>query len=216
MPPPAPVTATTLPMSRMVDASNLLVRLRALVFVCSVGLVVVEFNSSINSFVGGCFRVAGWSFGWLVLVEGCWGRVEVAFVNLGDNLADPLSGVVGGDCLAFFWFTDSRPAAPGVAAPAWIGDVSAFGSMHHVAFKVDADQVERYRDVLKQRGVKCAAVAHYLDGSMGETVDDDTFAYSIYFQDPDGITIEFCAWLPAYDKIGNQHQPVQALTPTPA
>jgi catechol 2,3-dioxygenase-like lactoylglutathione lyase family enzyme len=142
--------------------------------------------------------------------------VEVAFVNLGDNLADPLSGVVGGDCLAFFWFTDSRPAAPGVAAPAWIGDVSAFGSMHHVAFKVDADQVERYRDVLKQRGVKCAAVAHYLDGSMGETVDDDTFAYSIYFQDPDGITIEFCAWLPAYDKIGNQHQPVQALTPTPA
>jgi len=119
-------------------------------------------------------------------------------------------------CLAFFWFTDSRPAAPGVAAPAWIGDVSAFGSMHHVAFKVDADQVERYRDVLKQRGVKCAAVAHYLDGSMGETVDDDTFAYSIYFQDPDGITIEFCAWLPAYDKIGNQHQPVQALTPTPA
>jgi len=59
--------------------------------------VVVEFNSSTNSFVGGCFRVAGWSFGWLVLVEGCWGRVEVAFVNLGDNLADPLSGVVGSD-----------------------------------------------------------------------------------------------------------------------
>jgi catechol 2,3-dioxygenase-like lactoylglutathione lyase family enzyme len=148
--------------------------------------------------------------------QGVLGLELVKTMELPDGGQHFFFDVGNGDCLAFFWFTDSRPAAPGVAAPAWIGDVSAFGSMHHVAFKVDADQVERYRDVLKQRGVKCAAVAHYLDGSMGETVDDDTFAYSIYFQDPDGITIEFCAWLPAYDKIGNQHQPVQALTPTPA
>ena len=62
-----------------------------------------------------------------------------------------------GDSLAFFWFPDAPPAAPGIAAPGappGRGDLtSAIGSMNHVAFDVPADQIDEYRDRLNAEGV---------------------------------------------------------------
>jgi hypothetical protein len=38
-------------------------------------------------------------------------------------------------------------------------------------------------------------------------VNDKTFALSAYFHDPDNNVMEFCAWLPAYDQLGRDHEP---------
>lgn len=117
--------------------------------------------------------------------------------------------VGNGDCLAFFWLKKVRPAAPGIAAPASLADWSAVGSMHHVAFKIDADRVDEYRAKLSERGVKYRWIAHSVDGSITAEITDDTYAASMYFQDPDGIVIEFCAWLPAYERMGVEHEPAR-------
>jgi len=37
--------------------------------------------------------------------------------------------------------------------------------------------------------------------------NDQSFALSIYFHDPDDNVMEFCAWLPAYDQLGRDHKP---------
>ena len=62
----------------------------------------------------------------------------------------------GGDSLAFFWFPDAPPAAPGVSAPTGRPDqgslTSAIGSMNHVAFSVPADKIDEYRDRLSAAG----------------------------------------------------------------
>jgi catechol 2,3-dioxygenase-like lactoylglutathione lyase family enzyme len=138
-----------------------------------------------------------------------------------------------GDALAFFWWQNSPPAAPGVAFPTTVSGQSAIGSMHHVAFKIAPEQIERTAKLLEDNGIEWYGGAHPLmspewtramesitpeemaamhtPGGMHyapDQVNEDTFAYSMYFTDPDGILLEFCAWvLPAFDKITRQHQP---------
>jgi hypothetical protein len=36
------------------------------------------------------------------------------------------------------------------------------------------------------------------------------FVASFYFKDPDGILLEYCAWLPAWDKVARDHEPATA------
>jgi catechol 2,3-dioxygenase-like lactoylglutathione lyase family enzyme len=106
----------------------------------------------------------------------------------------------GGDCLAFFWFPDAPEPAPGISAPAARPDqgdlTSAIGSMNHVAFDVPPERIERYRDRLLAAGVDCTEVANHDDSEFGiaERMHPGVFVRSIYFQDPDGILLEFAAW----------------------
>ncbi len=106
----------------------------------------------------------------------------------------------GGDSLAFFWFPDAPEPAPGVSAPATRPDqgelTSAIGSMNHVAFDVAADQIEEYRDRLLAAGVPCTEIANHDDSEWGisDEMHPGVFVRSVYFQDPDGILLEFAAW----------------------
>jgi len=106
----------------------------------------------------------------------------------------------GGDCLAFFWFPDAPDAAPGVSAPAARPDrgslTSAVGSMNHVAFNVAADRIEEYRERLLAAGVECTEIANHDDSEWGisEDLTPEVYVRSIYFQDPDGILLEFACW----------------------
>src|SRR5271168_5296616 len=52
-----------------------------------------------------------------------------------------------GDALAFFWFPNAPPAAPGIAAAGNLPTsgktiVSAHGSMNHLAFNVPAEKID--------------------------------------------------------------------------
>ena len=106
----------------------------------------------------------------------------------------------GGDSIAFFWFPDAPPRAPGIASPADRVDrgewVTAHGSMNHVAINVPAGRIDDYVERLRAAGVDCTEVANHDDSEFGiaAEIHDGVFVRSIYFMDPDGIMLEFAAW----------------------
>lgn len=118
-----------------------------------------------------------------------------------------------GDALAFFWFPEAVPSAPGIAsAPALPdrGDLpSAIGSMNHLAFSVDADDIEEYRLRLIEAGIECTEVWNHDDSEWGlsPTVTDEVFVRSVYFFDPDGILLELAAWTRSLGPEDVRHQP---------
>jgi catechol 2,3-dioxygenase-like lactoylglutathione lyase family enzyme len=123
----------------------------------------------------------------------------------------------GGDCLAFFWFPQAPDAIPGVSAPRGRPDqgdlTSAIGSMNHVAFNVPAERIEEYRDRLVAAGVACTEVANHDDSEFGISRDmyDGVFVRSIYFQDPDGILLEFACWTRDFSAADVAHRPARAV-----
>ena len=77
----------------------------------------------------------------------------------------------GGDSIAFFWFPDAPPRAPGIASPADRVDrgewVTAHGSMNHVAINVPAGRIDDYVERLRAAGVDCTEVANHDDSEFG-------------------------------------------------
>jgi catechol 2,3-dioxygenase-like lactoylglutathione lyase family enzyme len=118
-----------------------------------------------------------------------------------------------GDSLAFFWFPNAPEPQPGVSAPGAMplqGDiVSAIGSMNHVAFNVPADKMEEYRDKLRAQGVKTTEVVNHDNSKyqVSREVTPDVFVRSLYFQDPDGILLEFAAWTAIFTDADVRHKP---------
>lgn len=105
-----------------------------------------------------------------------------------------------GDCLAFFWFAEAPDPVPGITAPAaipGIGDiVSAVSSLNHVAFQVPPEKFDEYRTKLKAKGVRVGPVLNHDESEwqVSATVHPGVYVRSFYFQDPDGITLEFACW----------------------
>ena len=68
--------------------------------------------------------------------------------------------------------------------------------MNHVAFAVAPERIDEYRSRLAAAGVECTEVANHDDSEFGisETVHPGVFVRSVYFQDPDGILLEFACW----------------------
>jgi catechol 2,3-dioxygenase-like lactoylglutathione lyase family enzyme len=123
-----------------------------------------------------------------------------------------------GDSLAFFYFTDAPPAAPGVAAPAARPDngdlTSAIGSMNHIALQVEPDRIEEYRERLVARGVECSEVVNHDDSewTVSEKMHPGVFVRSVYFQDPDGILLELAAWTRSLGPDDVRHAPAGAAS----
>jgi catechol 2,3-dioxygenase-like lactoylglutathione lyase family enzyme len=123
----------------------------------------------------------------------------------------------GGDALAFFWFPDAPPPAPGISAPVGRPDqgslTSAVGSMNHVAFSVPNNRIDEYRDRLRAAGVDCTDVANHDDSEWGiaDDLHPGVFVRSIYFQDPDGILLEFACWTRTFDEGDVSHTPARAV-----
>lgn len=126
----------------------------------------------------------------------------------------------GGDLLAFFWFPQAPAGVPGISAPAARPDkgdlTSAIGSMNHVAFAVPAEKIEQYRDRLLDAGVACSDVANHDDSEWGISRDmhPGVFVRSIYFQDPDGILLEFASSTRAFTADDVRHAPASAEAST--
>ena len=109
----------------------------------------------------------------------------------------------GRDAIAFFWFDDAPPPAPGIAQSGrWLPGAprrSAIGAMDHVALDVPRDKIEAYRDKLRAKGIAVTEIVNHSDRPGIEQYlpaepNEDTFLRSIYFQNPDGITLEFACW----------------------
>ncbi|MGH9046987.1 MAG: VOC family protein [Acidimicrobiales bacterium] len=127
----------------------------------------------------------------------------------------------GGDSLAFFWFPDAPAPHPGVSAPAARPDrgdlTSAISSMNHVAFAVPPERIEEYRDRLLAKGIDCTEVWNHDDSESGisRELHEGVFVRSIYFQDPDGILLEFACWTRAFDTDDVRHTPRRATDAAP-
>ena len=112
----------------------------------------------------------------------------------------------GGQCFAFFWFPDAPERSPSISNPRAnidpataltdpTGFVSSHGSMNHFAFDVAPEKIAEYRDKLLAKGVQVSTFMHH-DASPSQLADgvtESVWISSIYFQDPDGIVLEFAA-----------------------
>jgi catechol 2,3-dioxygenase-like lactoylglutathione lyase family enzyme len=124
-----------------------------------------------------------------------------------------------GDCLAFFYWAAAGPGEAGVAHPKDAFTASADGAMHHVAIAIAPKDVSAMHDRLVANGVEFDFIAHHLQRRSGtrlEDIADDTYAASFYLADPDGLIIEFCAWLPAWDQVVKEHEPSVGRVAQPA
>ena len=151
--------------------------------------------------------------------EGVLGMPLVKTVELPVGMGQHFFFDCGGDdLLAFFWFPGAPAGVPGVSAPAArpdTGDLtSAIGSMNHVAFAVPAEKIEEYRARLTEAGIPCSEVANHDDSEWGisREMHPGVFVRSIYFQDPDGILLEFAATTRSFTPDDVRHEPASAAT----
>jgi catechol 2,3-dioxygenase-like lactoylglutathione lyase family enzyme len=126
----------------------------------------------------------------------------------------------GGDTLlAFFWWLDSPPAAPGIASvkdfPA--EPKSAVGSMNHVAFDMDADKLEAAIGQLQAAGVHVSVpvVVNHDDSPAGVSreMNEGVWVRSVYFRDPNGIMLEYAALVRGFRPGDIAHAPARAVEP---
>jgi catechol 2,3-dioxygenase-like lactoylglutathione lyase family enzyme len=110
-----------------------------------------------------------------------------------------------GDCVAFFWFTDAPDGVPGISAPIalpGLGEItSAVSTMNHLAFHVPPEKFDEYREKLKAKGVRVGPVLNHDESEWqaSPTLHPGVYVRSFYFQDPDGITLEFACWVKQFN-----------------
>ena len=145
------------------------------------------------------------------------GMPLIKTINLPGGMGQHFFFDIGnGDSLAFFWFPDAPPRAPGIASPQALpakgSMLTAHGSMNHIAFNVPAEQFDACCERLQAKGIEISGVFNH-DNSpmqMARTLTDDVFVRSVYFFDPDGICLEFAAWTKPFDESDVAHDPMTA------
>ncbi|ROZ45679.1 VOC family protein [Rhodococcus sp. WS3] len=153
--------------------------------------------------------------------SGTLGMPLVKTLDLPGNLGQHFFFDCGnGDTLAFFWLADAPDAVPGISAPAGLPDrdelVSAVGSMNHVAFAVPPEKFDEYRKRLKADGVPLSITLNHDDSPEGASreIHEGTFVRSFYFQDPDGVLLEFACWTKKFTEADVAHTPKTAADRT--
>ena len=121
----------------------------------------------------------------------------------------------GGGLVAFFWFRDAPPIAPGIASMhadvRGKGSMTAIASMNHLAFSIPLEKFDEYAARLKAKGVPVFVINHD-DSPAGASpeVHAGTWIRSMYFRDPNGIHMELAALTRAFGPSDIAHDPVDA------
>jgi catechol 2,3-dioxygenase-like lactoylglutathione lyase family enzyme len=123
----------------------------------------------------------------------------------------------GGDMLAFFWFPGAPERVPGVTSPAALpgrGDItSAVASMNHIAFDVAPEDIDGYAQRLRDKGIKISGPIYHDDSPQGWSpkMHDGVFMRSVYFFDPDGLSLEFACWMKTLSPQDVKHSPARRV-----
>ncbi|BDW81464.1 glyoxalase [Erythrobacter sp. Dej080120_24] len=124
----------------------------------------------------------------------------------------------GGNAIAFFWWKDAPPAAPGIASVRKFpfDAKTAVGSMNHLAFDMEEAELEAALDRLAEAGVEHThAVLNHDDSPRGYSPEmhEGVFVRSVYFTDPNGIMLEFAATTKQFGPEDVAHEPASAQEP---
>jgi catechol 2,3-dioxygenase-like lactoylglutathione lyase family enzyme len=121
----------------------------------------------------------------------------------------------GGALIAFFWFRDAPPAAPGIASQhedvRARGAMTAHASMNHLAIGIPLEKFDEYVTRLKRKGVPVFVINHD-DSPAGAAreMHDGVWIRSMYFRDPSGIAMELAALARAFRPEDVAHAPLNA------
>src|SRR4051794_870311 len=137
------------------------------------------------------------------------GRGQHFFLDMGNGV----------DGIAFFWFPDAPEGVRGETLQNRQG-VTAIGTTNHIAFDVPAERFDDYRQKLLDKGVDVTQEINHADSLDGghkadfdaATDGGDVFIRSIYFKDPNGVTLEFACWTKVLDESDVRHAPATART----
>ncbi len=121
----------------------------------------------------------------------------------------------GGSAIAFFWWKDGPPAAPGIASVKQFpgDDKTAVGSMNHLAFHMEQEELEAAIARLRDHGVKVVPIVVNHDDSettVSPEMHEGVFVRSVYFTDPNGIMMEFAANTKEFGPEDVRHEPATA------
>lgn len=123
----------------------------------------------------------------------------------------------GGALLAFFWWPNAPAAAPGIASVAEFParPMTAVGSMNHVAFDMDEDELDASVARLQAAGVQVSVpvVVNHDDSPMGVAAEmhEGVWIRSVYFRDPNGVMLEFASTLRGFRPDDVRHAPARAV-----
>jgi catechol 2,3-dioxygenase-like lactoylglutathione lyase family enzyme len=104
-----------------------------------------------------------------------------------------------GATLAFMWFPDAPPAAPGIASQHLNvmkdGATTAHASMNHLAIGIPLEKFDEYAERLRAKGLRVDVINHN-DAPVADSreLSPSTWIRSMYFLDPNGIRLEFAAY----------------------
>ena len=121
----------------------------------------------------------------------------------------------GGALIAFFWFPNAPPAAPGIASMhedvVNKGSMTAHASMNHLAISIPLEKFDTYVERLKRKGIKVYVINHD-DSPAGaaKQMHPGVWIRSMYFRDPNGIHMELAALTRAFRPDDVAHDPVNA------
>ena len=121
----------------------------------------------------------------------------------------------GGGTIAFFWFPDAPPVAPGIASMhedvRKNGAKTAHASMNHLAINIPIEKFDTYAERLRSKGISVRVLNHD-DSPAGaaEQVHEGVWIRSMYFRDPNGIHMELAALTRAFRPDDVAHDPVDA------
>jgi catechol 2,3-dioxygenase-like lactoylglutathione lyase family enzyme len=81
--------------------------------------------------------------------------------------------------------------------------------MNHVAFDVAPEEIDNCARRLRDKGIKCIGPVNHDDSEQGWAMEmhDGVFLRSVYFFDPDGLSLEFAASLRAFRPEDVKFQP---------
>ena len=135
------------------------------------------------------------------------GRGQHFFLDIGNGV----------DGVAFFWFPDAPESERGVTTQNRRG-MTAIATMNHLAFDVPVERFEEYRQRLIEKGVEVTPIVNHCNSLNGGHKPDydpatdggDVFIRSMYFKDPNGVTLEFACWTRALDESDVLHVPARA------
>ena len=121
----------------------------------------------------------------------------------------------GGGMLAFFWFPDAPPIAPGIASMhedvRANGSKTAIASMTHRAISIPLEKFDANAARLKSKGVRVFVINHD-DSAAGaaKEMHPGVWVRSMYFRDPNGIHMELAAYTRAFRPDDVAHDPMNA------